>query len=61
MPAGRDSADVPEGRRLRIEIGGADEQQAPALVGFGKVGQHLFVDMQGDHFQQRRGIRHRVP
>ena len=60
VSAGGDGADVPDHGLLGVEIGGADQQQAPVAVAGGDVAQHLVVKHVGDRLEQRRVVGERI-
>jgi hypothetical protein len=44
----------------RIEVRGADQQQSPAVIGAGDLGQQRLVDIAGDGAEQRAVVGHAV-
>jgi hypothetical protein len=60
MPAGGKGADVPDHRTLGVKIGGADQQQAAAVVFAGDRVEHLLVGEFSDHLGQWGRVGHGI-
>jgi hypothetical protein len=60
MRAGGDLAHVPDHRTLRVEIGGADQQDTAAAILGGDAIEQRAGDILGDQLAQRRGVGKRL-